>query len=300
VSEGRPEDSGRDEPARPSRRKFLLRGLGLVGAAGAAAVARTPVADAAETFRGMSFDRVERSAAVGPATGGAPLALGIRRVIWSAQVASPVFALTFDDGPDPEFTNDVLDILQQRGLKATFNMMGYNAEHHPELAKEVVARGHEVSNHTWTHRDLAYEDESNTYLQISRGRKLITDVTGQVPRYFRPPRGELTGSALRVAASLDHDVLLYTLFGDVAGVEKPDAVRAYVVDHLKPGYIVAFHDGIGRGTFDRKAPGSRDLAARRHAEIKALPSILDDALHRGLRPVTATELLEHEAKHSEL
>jgi len=215
----------------------------------------------------------------------------VSRVIWSVDTTHPAFALTFDDGPDPEFTPAVLEILAARRLTATFNMMGWNAERHPDLAKQVVAAGHEVGNHTWTHRDLAYEDDHATYAEIATGKAKIQAVTGQVPRFFRPPRGELTGYGLRAAAALDHDVLMYTMLGDVPGKESPDAVRRYVVDNVKPGFIVDFHDGIGRGTFDRGSANAKQLIARRHAEIEALPSILDDLVARGLRPMSASALL---------
>jgi peptidoglycan/xylan/chitin deacetylase (PgdA/CDA1 family) len=289
VDVGRSGTPEADERARPSRRRFLLGGLGVVGAAGAAVVARTPAADAAALLN--HHPSPERLDSVGPATGGAPLNLGVSRVIWSVDTAEPAFALTFDDGPDPEFTPAVLEILAARNVKATFNMMGWNVEHHPELARQVVAAGHEVGNHTWTHRDLAYEDAEGTLTEIATGKQRIVAVTKTVPRFFRPPRGELTGYALRAAAALDHDVLMYTMLGDVAGAEKPAAVRRYVVDHLKPGYVIDFHDGIGRGTFNRTSSGAKQLIARRHAEIEALPSILDRVMGRGLRPMTASSLL---------
>jgi peptidoglycan/xylan/chitin deacetylase (PgdA/CDA1 family) len=281
----------RDEPERSSRRSFLIGGLGVIGAAGAATLARTPAADA--LIGGRSAE-LERMSAVGPSTGGAPLPLGVSRVVWSVDTSEPVFALTFDDGPDPEFTPAVLEILAARKLTATFNMMGWNAEQHSALARRVVAAGHEIGNHTWSHRDLAYEDDRGTHAEIAMGKEKITSVTGQVPRFFRPPRGELTGYGLRAAAALDHDVLMYTMLGDVAGAETPAEVRRYVVDHVKPGYIVDFHDGIGRGTFDRGSANARNLIARRHAEIEALPSILDGLLARGMRPLTASALLAHQ------
>jgi peptidoglycan/xylan/chitin deacetylase (PgdA/CDA1 family) len=260
---------------------------------GGVVVGPAATSGAAELLGGRSL-ATERLQAVGPSTGGAPLALGVRRVVWSVPTTEPAFALTFDDGPDPEFTPRVLEVLRARGLHATFNMMGWNAVHHPQLAKAVVRDGHEVGNHTWTHLDLAYEDQRTTWDEIATGKARIAEVTGQVPRFFRPPRGELTGAALRSAARLDHDVLMYTMLGDVAGHETPAEVRRYVVEHVRPGYIVDFHDGIGRGTFDRKSANARNLIARRHAEIEALPKILDDLLARGLRPVSAGELLDLE------
>lgn len=293
VSKARSGSKERLEPARAGRRRFLLGGAGV---AGAAVVGRASMGSAAASLldTGVPRAQVEASNSVGPVTGGPPLALGVRRVIWSVDVDQPAFALTFDDGPDPEFTPQILDILAERKLTATFNMMGWNADQHPDLARAVVAAGHELANHTWTHLDLAYEAPDSTYDEMRKGKDVITAVTGQVPRFFRPPRGELTGCALRTAALLDHDVLLYTMFGDIAGVETPERVARYVDETLAAGHVIVFHDGIGRGTFNRSSSSARDLAARRHAEIEALPRILDAAMAKGLRPMSASQLLTHE------
>lgn len=243
---------------------------------------------------GVPRPQVEASNSAGAVTGGPALALGVRRVVWSVPTTEPVFALTFDDGPDPEFTPRVLEVLAARGVTATFCLMGWNAEQHPGLAREVVAAGHEIANHTWSHLDLAYETPDSTYEQMKRAKDVITSVTGQVPRWFRPPRGEITGSALRTAALLDHDVLLYTMFGDIAGPEAPDPVTRYVDRTLGRGHVIVFHDGIGRGTFDRTSAGARNLIARRTAEVDALPRILDTAMGKGLRPVSASQLTAFE------
>lgn len=234
---------------------------------------------------------IEASDDTGPRAGGHPMLLGQHSVAWSVPNSDDVICLTFDDGPDPEFTPRVLEILAEYDVKATFCMMGYNAEHHPDLARAVVGAGHEVANHTWTHRDLAFESAEGASEQIGMGKLLLTRVTGQVPRFFRPPRGELTGHALEAAARHGHDVLMYSMFGDIGGAESTAAVHDYVVSRLRPGLIIAFHDGIGRGTFDRSGPEATLLRARRHAEIKALPKIMDEIRSRRLRPQEASQAL---------
>jgi peptidoglycan/xylan/chitin deacetylase (PgdA/CDA1 family) len=178
-------------------------------------------------------------------------------------------------GLDPEFTPRVLEVLRRYGISATFNLLGFNALNHPEEVRAVVAAGHEIGNHTFTHQDLAQETPEGTLLQLRRGRQSILDVAGPQPlRWFRPPRGRLTGVAARYAAELE-----------------PAAIRDYMHRHLHPGAIVALHDGIGRGTFLPSAAFARELASRREVELKALPSVLEQSFEDGYRFVTVSELV---------
>jgi peptidoglycan/xylan/chitin deacetylase (PgdA/CDA1 family) len=147
--------------------------------------------------------------------------LGHHRSIWSADIEASVCALTFDDGPDPEFTPRVLDILRSFGITATFNVMGWNALHHTALVKAVIGAGHEIGNHSWSHKDLSTTSYDDTRHEIVYGNEVIEHVSGIKLKYFRPPRGELTGAALRITAELGLDVLLWSLTGSVPGVERP-------------------------------------------------------------------------------
>ncbi|HEY8093949.1 MAG TPA: polysaccharide deacetylase family protein [Acidimicrobiales bacterium] len=216
---------------------------------------------------------------------------GVRRMVWSVQTTEPVMALTFDDGPDPAFTPTVLEILARYGVRAQFHVLGWNALNHPDLVRAVVAGGHEIGNHTFTHQDLAYETPAGTLLQLERGRQSIVDVVGERSiRWFRPPRGRLTGVATRYAAELGHDIVLWSL--TTGGREQTEDVRAYLTRRLHPGAIVALHDGIGRGTFLPSAAFARDLSEHRAAEVRALPAVLEHALDAGYRFVTVSELVE--------
>ena len=215
---------------------------------------------------------------------------GVRQLVWSVQTAEPVVALTFDDGPDPEFTPRVLDVLARYGVRASFHVLGWNAIAHPDLVRAVVDAGHEVGNHTFTHQDLAYETPAGTLLQLDRGRQSIIDVVGDREiRWFRPPRGRLTGIAARYASELGHDIVLWTF--TTGGRESTEDVRTYLLHRMHPGAIVALHDGIGRGTFLPSAAFAKELSQRRASEIRALPSVIEELLARGYRLVTVSELV---------
>lgn len=216
---------------------------------------------------------------------------GTRQVIWSVDTTERAVALTFDDGPDPELTPTVLELLARHDIRSTFCCMGWNVEKHPQLFDRVVAADHEIGNHGWSHRNLAQFPASMAESEIRRSHELLTARTGTPPRWYRPPRGELTGAAVRLAGELGCDVLLWSYYGDLPGEEQPEEVRKYVVENLRPGAIIDLHDGIGRGTFDRNGRDGKSLLQRRHAELAALGDIISDGLAQGYRFVTASELV---------
>jgi peptidoglycan/xylan/chitin deacetylase (PgdA/CDA1 family) len=262
------------------RRAFLACGMAAVGglAGGPALLDRRD-------------DRQRRELTAAAVPGAPGQRLGQQRLIWSVPTARPLAALTFDDGPDPELTPRILEVLAEHGVLATFNVMGWNALRHPDLVREVVAAGHELGNHTWTHQDLAFQSTLQTRRQLERGRAAIEQTAGVRPRLFRPPRGNLTGSAIASAAELGYDVLLWSVTRGGAGVGTPASVADHLARAVTPGDVVALHDGIGRGTFDPQGSGAHRLRARRLVEVQALPAAVERLLGRGLRLVTVSALL---------
>jgi peptidoglycan/xylan/chitin deacetylase (PgdA/CDA1 family) len=228
--------------------------------------------------------------------GGWAHALGQRRLVWSVPTTLPLVALTFDDGPDPELTPGVLEALADHHARATFNMMGWNAGRHPDLVQAVVDAGHELGNHTWTHLDLAGQSVSQTRHQLDLGRGAIETVAGVRPRWFRPPRGNLTGAAVCAAAELGQDLLLWSVDRGPQGIGTPAAVADHLARVVGPGDVVGLHDGIGRGTFDQDSTLARRLRARRLVELAALPTALRRLQDRGIRLVSASELVEATAQ----
>ena len=268
--------------------KAAAGGVVVVGASGAAGWGLRgggPIVDRAGNLENLD------ATGVGSGRAGA---FGIRRVIYSVPVDETIASLTFDDGPDPQFTPRVLEILAGYGIKATFNVMGYNAIHHADILMEVVAAGHEIGNHTWSHLDLSTIGVAETAYEIRRGRQVIEDLTKQKIRFFRPPRGEMSGLAIRYVAEEGNDILMWSITGSVPGREHPKEVNSFVLSKLEPGAIVDFHDGIGRGTFDPTSLGAKGLIARRTAEIEGLPRLIETAMGRGYEFMTVSELITHE------
>ncbi|PRY50719.1 peptidoglycan/xylan/chitin deacetylase (PgdA/CDA1 family) [Geodermatophilus tzadiensis] len=278
-----------------TRRGFLLgAGAGAaglaVGATGGALVAsqddevrRRATAHAEERF----FE------AAGAADEGEGVArLGTRRVVWNTTVSEPVAAITFDDGPTPEYTPRILDALDRAGVTATFNVMGWNGVHHPDVLRDVVAAGHEIGNHTWTHRDLTTLTQQETREEMVRCKDEVEALLGQPFTSFRPPRGELTGYALRIAAELGYDTFIWSVTRGPGDKKEVTEIEDYMGQTVAAGDVLGLHDGIGRGTFDPQAAFAVALAERRELEVRALPSALQQVADRGITLVSANRLLE--------
>lgn len=101
-------------------------------------------------------------------------------------------ALTFDDGPHPEYTPRVLDELLACGIPATFFLVGRNAEKYPQLVRRIVAEGHALGNHSYSHSEPRLTSAAALIAEVVRTKALLEDLTGQPVNLFRPPKGELT------------------------------------------------------------------------------------------------------------
>lgn len=220
---------------------------------------------------------------------------GLQRIVWSVDTGSKAVGLTFDDGPDPEFTPRILELLDRRRLKATFFAMGYNASLHSSLLREVQSAGHEIGGHSWSHLSLTHATPEETRRDVEKGNRAIEDVLQEEVRMFRPPYGRFDEITVRLMAEKRQDMVMWSLTRGELRWTDPQQVRAHVVHELSPGGIVGLHDGIGQGTFKRGSSRANLLRQRRQIELQALPKMLDDIESRGLRPVTVSELISKES-----
>lgn len=279
-----------DSPRVTSRRQFLLTAG--AGAAGLALAGRG-VAYGVETH---DHARARDVAAVREGAGRAADAVastrvGTHRVVWSTTPMGPWAAITFDDGPTPEYTPRILDALEKGGVRATFNVMGHNAVAHPDLIAAIVAAGHEIGNHSWSHLDQTQITAPQIREEIVRCKDEVEQLVQQPLVGFRPPRGELAGYAVRVAAELGYDVFMWSCTRGPSGTPAVPAVVHALGSSVEAGDVIDLHDGLGRGTFAPTAKFTRDLAARREVEVRALPEALRRIADRGVRLTSATDLL---------
>lgn len=216
---------------------------------------------------------------------------GLRQIVWSVETDRPRAALTFDDGPHPALTPRILEILDRHGVKATFMAIGFQVRRYPNLIADVVAAGHELGHHTWSHMNLAKINVDETRFEIREGARSIEDAVGRPINLFRPPRGRLSEAAVRLVAGLGQDIVLWSVSRGALAERSPARVADYVVERTGPGDIIDLHDGIGRGTFRPGSGPANELMERRLTEVAALPHILERVRARGIQLGTISDLL---------
>jgi|HubBroStandDraft_4_1064222.scaffolds.fasta_scaffold14337_2 peptidoglycan/xylan/chitin deacetylase (PgdA/CDA1 family) len=185
------------------------------------------------------------------------------------------YALTFDDGPHPEGTPAVLQILAVTQTPATFFLVGEQVRRDPELAREIVAAGHAVALHCDRHRNLLRLTPRQTRADIDRAQATIEDATGAAIGLYRPPYGAISPPALRLARRRSWRTLLWSHWGrDWEKRATPESIARRVTSGAGPGAVLLLHDAD-----DYSAPDSW------RRTVVALPRVLDTLAQRGLEPV---------------
>lgn len=154
--------------------------------------------------------------------------------------------LTFDDGPDPEYTPRVLDILAAAGARATFYVVGMAAVRHAPLVRRMLKEGHEVANHTWGHLHPWRIRACTAREEVASVTRALEEITGQRPRYFRPPFGRLRRCMLEAAQEMDQQVVLWSLSGKDWGPFGRAAAIARRIARTRAGEIILLHDARWR------------------------------------------------------
>jgi len=154
-------------------------------------------------------------------------------------------ALTIDDGPSPEYTPQVLRLLEKYRVTATFSMIGLEAAAYPGLVREVAAAGHKIANHTWSHLDLVYLPPAAVADQIGRATGAIHKATGKVPALFRAPYGAWSPVVLRECAQAGMTPLDWSV--DPRDWSRPGvaAIVGNIMRNTRTGSIILEHDGGG-------------------------------------------------------
>lgn len=198
----------------------------------------------------------------------------VRRV----ETPDSLVALTFDDGPTPGFTDEVLEILGRTGTPATFFVVGSSVEASPAAAAALAAAGHELGNHSYSHRVMVGRTPAWVTREIARTDSLIRAAGYRGPIHFRPPYGKRLVVLPWVLSRMDRTTVLWDIepesFREVAA--DPDRIRAHVLERVRPGSIILLHP-----FFEARRP-----------TLEALPGLIEELRVRGYRPVTVSELLD--------
>ena len=153
-------------------------------------------------------------------------------------------ALTFDDGPHPRYTPQILDILDKYGIKATFFAIGINADRYPDTMEMVINRGHEIGNHTYTHPHVDRIDSSTLYGEIEKCESALFSHTDYKTKLFRPPEGMIDGYVKSVIKQLDYKVILWDIDTMDWAHTPPEVISDNVIKNVSSGDIILMHDYI--------------------------------------------------------
>lgn len=205
-----------------------------------------------------------------------PPAAASMNVSWGGPETTKRVALTFDDGPHPQWTPQVLAALAEADAPATFFCLGRQVRDHGAIHRDSVGR-HELANHSFTHPDLARFGLDRCRKEIQRTTDLMEQVYGQAPRLFRPPYGHLGGATLLAAAEADLTTVLWSAQArEDHAAGHPDTIVDDVAAQVRPGSIILAHD-----------TGSPD----RLVTIEHIRRIVDRLRSDGYELVTVSDLL---------
>lgn len=187
-------------------------------------------------------------------------------------------AITFDDGPNPPYTLRIADILEQYDARGTFFEVGKAVAERPDVTKELIARGHVVGNHSYTHGAVSYLDPE--YPELDQTQKAFRDGVGVCPAIFRPPHGTHTPFMSKLVDDAGMTLVTWDVSAKDWVETDADVLAKHILERVRPGSIILLHDGL-----------DGNIGADRSVVEKALPIILQGLEDKGLKPVTLDKLL---------
>lgn len=188
-------------------------------------------------------------------------------------VSEPYVAMTFDDGPHPQNTPRLLDMLRERNIKATFYVIGRSVDLYPSITRRIVAEGHEIGNHTYTHGNLTKMSDDKVRNELIRTKASIAKATGVQPRTMRPPYGALLQRQRTwIHSEFGYPTIMWAVDPRDWQRPGPSVVTSRILSNTTPGAIVLAHD--------------------LHSQtVDAMPGTLDGLLRKGYKFVTVSQLL---------
>ena len=198
------------------------------------------------------------------------ISLAFRMPIFSAEEQRRVYcrqlgdskriALTFDDGPHPRYTKEILEILKEYGVTATFFVIGVNAENYPQALRELADSGCEIGNHTYSHTRLTQMSEDDIKNEIQRCEEILMKSVGVKPCVFRPPEGMYPKESERIIEEMGYDIILWSIDTKDWARTPSHQIEQMVLSRTKGGDIILMHDYVSGG--NTTCPALRNLIPR--------------------------------------
>jgi peptidoglycan/xylan/chitin deacetylase (PgdA/CDA1 family) len=198
-------------------------------------------------------------------------------LIYSGSSHLPEIALTFDDGPDPQYTPQILEILQRYQVKATFFCIGHQVATYPHVVRQVSEAGHVIGNHTWTHPNLAFLCGSDILSQIERTSHAIQEAIGAQPLFFRPPYGSFNSQVLTQACHLGITPIIWNNSTEDWARPGTDFIIRRALDSISNGSIILMHDG----------------GQEQSQTVEATSIIIEKLQDQGYRFITIQQLIDN-------
>ncbi len=215
-----------------------------------------------------------------------------RDAIVGIRTDQKVVALTFDDGPDPDYAPGILDALREHKVPATFFLLGRNVDAHPQSARQIAEHGHTLGNHGYSHRRFPDLSRAELAREIFDCEDAIERATGQRPRLVRPPYGNQTAAKHALLRSLGYQTTFWSASGDDWRGDPSQDIASRAIDQTRPGGIILLHDGWEPAANDISPKPTHDRLRDRTPTIQALPIIVDTLTRQGYRFVTVPDLLK--------
>lgn len=202
-----------------------------------------------------------------------------REIIKHGTQDEKVVALTFDDGPHPKYTNEILDILNEYDAKATFFVLGKFAETYPEIIKRQWEEGHEIGNHTYSHININKVSKEKLQEEYERTQAVIYSLTENESKIFRPPYGSFDEKTMDIVEMNNSVIVLWSAHQDSKDWSNPEINKIVnnTLSNVKNGDIILFHDYV---YYDES-----------HT-VEALNKILPELKNRGYKFVTISQLID--------
>lgn len=193
--------------------------------------------------------------------------------IYRGPVHRRALALTFDDGPMPIYTTLLLDSLRREGLKATFFVIGQRIRQYPYLARAIVADGHEIANHTYSHVNLTHLSADDTREEIARAQRAILSVTGRTAAYFRMPGGQYNRAVLKEARRQNLTTVFWTAAPGDHHKISDEALQQRMMARVYNGGILLLHQGIPATL--RMLPHVREMLQARGYHLSTVSGLMN-------------------------